>query len=438
MQRAHVCAGLGLGFMLAASSTYAGQANLSVETRLGGDSNVFRASTDRINDGTLDISPTFGIHDDDEDVRYGLNYTPTYRNFFKTSGIDGVDHNANARTSWMISPVDTIEAAGSYYNGRQFLFGSSGSGAGSTVSINDRERIRISDANLGYRRALSPRLSLRADGFFDDFDPSGTSVNSQTDSRAYTGRLSAEYVLTPRAVIGLSVSGRRRENRAVTAANIKTDIGRPSTRTDVWDVLPSLSYDITPTLSASIQVGPSFIRQQQLPAGARDPSSAACVTPPDFECDRYTKVENRTANLFASASITKKWAASDVSLSYYRSEARSGNVGSSSSINDDVRINWNQRISEHLTLRAIGTWDRFAQISSQSGSSGRFKINVVTTSETIEFTLSRRVLLIGGYTYVWQDQENNSSGLAGFSTDIDVDVHTGFVGLRYTFEPLAY
>ena len=135
MQRAHVCAGLGLGLMLAASSTYAGQVDLSVENRLGGDSNVFRQSVDKTDDGTFDISPRFGVHDDDEDVAYGLAYAPTYRSFFKTSGIDGVDHIANARTSWMISPVDKLEASGSYYNGRQFLFGSSGSGAGTTVNV---------------------------------------------------------------------------------------------------------------------------------------------------------------------------------------------------------------------------------------------------------------------------------------------------------------
>ncbi len=113
MQRAHVCAGLGLGFMLAASSTYAGEVQLSVENRIGGDSNVFRAANsriddgtppevhtaaDKIHDGTIDISPTLGVHDDDEDISYGLNYAPTYRNFLKTSGIDGVDHRATART----------------------------------------------------------------------------------------------------------------------------------------------------------------------------------------------------------------------------------------------------------------------------------------------------------------------------------------------------
>ncbi len=412
MQRAHVCAGLGIGFMLAASSTYAGQVELSVETRLGGDSNVFRQSVDKTDDGTFDISPRLGVHDDDEDVSYGFDYAPTYRNFFKTSGIDGVDHNANARTSWMISPVDKLEASGSYYNGRQFLFGTSDSGAGSTVSVNDRERIGISFANLGYRRALSPRLSIRGDGFFDDFDASGTSVNSQTDSRAYTGRISTHYALSPRAEIGLSASGRRRENRAVGPL-------QPNTRTNVWDVLAFVSYEITPTLSASVQVGPSFVRQQQIPGGTL-----------------FRKDETNSANVFAAASLQKEWQAGDLSFAYNRSEARSGNVASGSSINDDVQIALNHQLSDRLTLRVSGGWSRFKQISSPQESSSEFETNGYRTTGTVEFALSRRILLIGQYTYIWQETTSGIS--AATQSSSDVDGHAGYVGLRYTFEPLAY
>lgn len=414
--------------MLASSSTYAGQVDLSLETRLGGDSNVFRQANDKTEDGTFDISPRLAVHDDDADLTYGLDYMPTYRSFFKTSGIDGVDHTANARLGWMVTPVDEIEASGSYFNGRQYLFGSAGSGAGSTLTVNDRERIRISDARLAYRRTLSRRLSVRAEGFFDDFDASGTSVNSQTDSRAYTGKISTQYVVHPRLVVGLSGSGRRRENRAV------EDV-RPSTRTDVWDVLVFASYEITPTLSASAQIGPSFIRQQQYPAGAPYSNYPFCLPGP---CDRFPKKENSTTNLFASASIRKEWKTSELSIAYLRAEARSGNAGSSSSINDDVQIDWSRRISDHLTLRASGTWDRYAQISSAQGDSGRFTIDVLRTTETIELVLSRRVMLIGQYTYAWQNQENDATGPGGGSTDIDVDTHIGFIGLRYTFEPLSY
>jgi len=426
---------MGLGLMLATSSAHSGEVELSIENRIGGDSNVFRTSSDAKSDGTFDISPRIAIRDDDEDVTYGLDYMPTYRTFFKTSGIDGVDHTANARLGWMISPVDKLEASGSYFNGRQFLFGTSGSGAGSTFTVNDRERIRISDANLAYRRTISERLSVRGEGFFDDFDASGTTVNSQTDSRAYTGKLSTQFVLTPRAVIGLSASGRRRENRAVGGIPpSQTVVGsQPNTRTDVWDVLALASYEITPTLSGSVQVGPSFIRQQQLSGGA--PFSNLCQPEP---CDRFAQTENRTTNLFASASITKQWKTSSLGISYLRSEARSGNAGSSSSINDDVQIDWDRRLSDRLTLRASGTWDRYEQISNQQSTSGRFSINVLRTTETFEFAITRRVLLIGQYTFVWQDQTNQTSGVAAASTDVDVNAHLGFLGLRYTFEPLSY
>lgn len=401
--------------MLAASSTYAGQVELSVESRLGGDSNVFRAAAERKNAGTFDIAPRLDLHDDDEDVTYGLDYAPIYRNFIKTSGIDGVDHRAGARVGWMLSPVDKLEASGSYYNGRQFLFGSTGSGAGSTFAVNDRERIRISDANLGYRRSLTRRLSVRADGYFNDFDASGTSENSQTDSRAYTGRITTQYSLTPHASIGLSTTARRRENRAVGPF-------RPQTRTDVYDVLASASYQFTPTLNASVQVGPSFIRQQQIPGGTA-----------------FLKDESRNANVFATASIEKTWQTGDLSLSYLRSEARSGNVASSSSINDDVQVNWDHRLSEKLTNRLVGVWDRFKQISTGGTSSSRYETNGFRVTETIEYSLTRRVMLLGQYTFLWQDTTNVVAGGGGSNSgSVDVNAHVGFVGLRYTFEPLSY
>ncbi len=140
MQRAHVCAGLGLGMMLVASSTYAGEVELSVESRIGGDSNVFRTSTGKTHDGTFDISPRISVRDANDDLDYALSYRPTHRTFFETSGIDGVDHSADARVAWEVSAVDEIELSTNYYNGRQFLADSSAAASGQPLTTNDRER----------------------------------------------------------------------------------------------------------------------------------------------------------------------------------------------------------------------------------------------------------------------------------------------------------
>lgn len=426
MQRAHVCAGLGLGMMLMASSTYAGEVELSLEGRIGGDSNVFRSSEDETDDGTFDISPRIAVRDANDDLDYAFSYQPTHRSFFETSGIDGVDHNADARVAWEVSAIDEIELSSTYYNGRQYFIDASTPTSGQTFTANDRERLRISDTQLGYRRLLSRRLAVGVDGFFSDFDASGTDLQSQTDSRAYTGRISAQYGLSPRIQIGLVGSGRRRENRAVGPFRV-------STRTEVWDVMATASYLLTPTISVSVQAGPSFIRQQQVPAGARDLSSPECIQPPAFQCARYKREEGSDVTPFASASLSKQWQSSDIAISYLRTEARSGNTSSSSSINDQVQVDGNIRLDDRWTLRGLFAWNRYESIVDQQGAASGFKLTTYRTTETVEFALSRRIFLLGQYTYSWQENEYD---VVGFSSD--VDVHVGFVGIRYTFEPLSF
>jgi hypothetical protein len=439
MHRAQLCASAGILWMLAASSAWAGQADLSLETRLGGDSNVFRQDDGTVltpqdppdedlrihakpvRDGTFDLSPRIAFRDESDDLPYAFSYQPTYRKFMSTTGISGVDHSANGKLGWMLSPVDKLEATGSYFNGRQFLFGSQGSGA-TFSNVNDRERIRISDATLGYRRALSQQLSLRLQGMLNDFDASGTSPNSQTDSRVYMGRVALEYELDALTELGLSSSGRLRDNRAVGQF-------RPSSTTEVWDVMASVTRKLTPTLIVSVQAGPSIIRQQQVARGARDPSSPSCG---GGLCAHFANEETSKVTPFAAASLTKQWKVSDLSLSYQRSESRSGTVNSSSAINDEVAAEGSYRISEEIVLRGSAVWSRYSQIAKQQSSTNRFKIDAFRTTETVEFMLSRRVLLLGQYTYANQDTSNSTNASS------TVGVHTGFVALRYTFEPLSY
>ncbi|MFO0691458.1 MAG: hypothetical protein U0900_22360 [Myxococcota bacterium] len=415
--------------MLTGTSAWAGQADLSLETRLGGDSNVFRQEKrdhpKLTSDGTFDLSPRVGFRDENDDLPYSFDYQPTYRKFMTTSGITGVDHIAHGKVGWRMTPLDSLEASGSYFNGRQFLFGTQGTGS-TFSSVNDRERIRISDGNLGYRRSLTPQLSLRVQGILNDFDASGTSPNSQTDSRVYTGRVALDYDLDALTELGLSTSGRYRQNRAV-------GIFRPSSTTEVWDVMASVSRKLSPTWSVSVQAGPSIIRQQQIPGGGRDPSSASCV-PGSFSttCDRYAKDEKSKVTAFAAASIKKQWKVSDLTVSYVRSESRSGTVNSSSAINDEIDVDGSYRINDRIVLRASGAWSRYSQVAKQQALANKFKIDAYRASGVAEFIVSRRIMLLGQYTYAHQD---NSNSLGGSSS---VGVHTGYVAIRYSFESLSY
>lgn len=421
MQRARFCAGLGIGLMLSASSTFAGQVELSVENRIGGDSNVFRSQNDpqtnsnRKSDGTYEISPRIGFRETGGDLHYLFDYIPTHRTFFETSGIDGFDHIAHGNVSWLPSPIDRLEVSGSHFNTRQIRTEDVGSGAAGNFNVSDRQRIRQSNAEIDYEHSLSPILAVGLTGDFYDFD-AGTNPQSQTDSRAYTGQAFTRYKLGPLTEVGLTFLGRLRQNRAVGPFRV-------TTRSNVWNVLGSVSRTITPTMNVSLQVGPSIIRQQQFAGGAINPSTG----------QRYLREEDFSINVFASASATKQWQTGDASLSYVRSEQRSGSVATGSSISDQVQLNANHRLNDNWVLRGVVLWNRLDQLNTQEGNDARFVQTFVRSSQTVEWAVSRRITLIGRYTYVWQQNETSA---AGFSNK--VNVHLGYFGIRYTFEPLSY
>lgn len=421
MQRAPWCAGMGLGLMLATSSAYSGEVELSVENRIGGESNVFRSQNDpqtnseRVEDGTYEISPRLGLRENGGDVHYLFDYQPTHRTFFETSGIDGFDHIARGNVSWLPTPIDKFEMTGSHFNTRQIRTEDIGSGAAGNFDVSDRQRIRQSAAELGYERSLSPIHRVGISGDFYDFD-AGTNPQSQTDSRAYTGQVFTRYNLNPLTEVGLTVLGRLRQNRAVGPF-------RASTRSDVWNIVASFSRSLTPTMRLSLQAGPSLIRQNSFPAGAIDPTTG----------QRYAHEEDDSFNAFASASVLKQWKASDVDLSYVRSEQRSGSVASGSSISDQVQLKANHRLSDEWVVRNDLVWNRLDQIASQQASDVRFVQTFIRNTASVEWSLSRRVMLIGRYTYVWQENETSVSSFSN-----QVDVHLGFLGIRYTFEPLSY
>lgn len=431
MRRAQVCAGMGLLVMSFASSTWAGQAELSVENRLGGDSNVFRAIEDEVEDGTHEITPRVAFRDEDTELGYAFEYQPTYRTFFKTSGIDGMDHAARGRTTWSVTPADRLELSGSWVNTRQFVFGDQTIGNVNVFDVNDRERIRQSDAHLGYRHVFDPRWSTSLDAFLDDFDAAGTDLQSQNDSRAFTGRVSTQYGVDERTRLGLTVSARRRDNRAV-------GLFRTSSLTDVWDVMGSVSYRLSPTIDVSLQAGPSFIRQQQIARGAyvKTPFCNETTPPADLptNCVRIPKDESSDVTVFAAVSATKQWKASTLDFSYVRSEARSGTANSSSSIADRIEVDAFHQFSDRWTARALFGWDQYDQLFEQQGDDdGKIKLVSYRTVGTVEYVVSKRIVLIGQYSFVRQQTRFSDVPDPG-----DVDVHMGYAGIRFTFEPLSY
>ncbi len=192
MQRAHVCAGLGIGFMLAASSTYAGQVELSVENRIGGDSNVLRTENPDA-DGTWDVrAPDSAFVKTAKTSSTGSTTGPPIGISSRLRESTGSTTTRTRRVGWAISPVDEIDVTGLLLQWSQLLRSDIVPGElEHRRPSNDRARFEAirCDPRLPPRHVASTLAQI--DRLFRRLRCTGTKLGSQTDSRAYTGRISA-------------------------------------------------------------------------------------------------------------------------------------------------------------------------------------------------------------------------------------------------------
>jgi hypothetical protein len=399
MFRVPRCAVLGFGLMLAAASTEAREMQLSIENRIGGDSNVFRRSSDRVDDGFYTISPRVVVREENAKLNYDFSYQPTYETYFETSGIDGFDHRGEGVLSWRPTSVDTIGVSGSFASVRNPIIES----RGASVEASDRDRVQRSDARLSFSRALNEVLSVQAGAVFTDLD---YSRNSSTDSRSYSAQLGTQYILNPNTVVGLSGSFRRREDRG----------GRFQfrTETDISNLGAFFQRSLTPTLNISVQAGPSFFRSRQKFPGNPDSKS-------------------RSTSYFAAATVDKTWQRSNFGASYTRSESAGGG-STSSSIVDNVTLKFDHRFSRRWSFRVQGIWLQSKEVSEATGTNKR-KSTQYRAMTSVTRRITRQLSVTGQFLYFNQDQNQNQTASGSQSIG---DVYTGSLSLRYTFDPFKF
>ncbi len=401
MFRAQYCAILGFGLMLAAASTEARELEFSIENRIVADSNVFRTSSDRIEDGSYVLSPRISVSQKNSRLNYSLSYQPIYEAFFTTSGINGFDHWGQANFSWRPTAVDTLSFDGNYASRRTLRIENFGSGA--PLETSDRERVQRADARLSYRHALSQVLSVDLTAAFQDLD---YSRNTSIDSRFISGRLGGQYVLTPVTLVGLSGTIRQRENLGGDS--------QLTTETTIWDLAASVQRNLTPTLVLSVQAGPSFIRTKQ-----KFPNP---IPLPDEK--------SRSTSFFAVASLEKRWQRSNFTASYTRSESN-GSGTTASSINDYISLDFTHRLDRRWSFGIFGSWLESEEITSLPGGR-RQKTTQYRAFVSLTRKVARRVSVTTQFSIFDQD-ENGSTGSGSIGR-----VYSGFLSLRYTFDPVVF
>jgi len=403
MFRALCCAALGFGLMLVSASTEARELELSVENRIGGDSNVFGRSSDHEADGFYSLSPRLSLREGHSNLNYDFSYQPTYKAYFTTSGINGFDHRGNGALSWRATAADSLAASATFSSRRSFRREDQSASSSAPVEGSDQERVQRSDAQLSYSRALSEGLSIQGSASLNDVD---YSRNTSIDSRAYSGQLGTQYILNPTSQIGFSGTFRRREDRGVG--------NQFTTETDIWNIGMSVQRALTPTITISMQGGPSFIRSRQKASTAGDPDD-----------------KSRTTSYFAAVSLDKSWKRSEWSASYTRSESSGGGTASSSIV-DNVRLDFRHRLSRRWRIHAGGTWLQSKEIS-EVRNANRRKITQYRVVVEMAREITRQLSVVGQFWYSNQDENRGATSASSIG-----DVSVGFISVRYTFDPVRF
>ena len=419
---------IGMSLMFATASTNAGELELSLESRFGVDTNVFRRPTgpkaERDPNGTdqaayFEISPQVEIRDADSDsLDYRVRYKGTRSQYLSYSSVTGWDHEADASGSWRISPVDTLSVGGSYLDRRrrqisldQVLSAEPGSPDELARRASDRQRIRTSGANTSLTHSFNSRASLTGSYAFNDIDfvPNAGSLTNTVDTRSHTASLSPRWVLDSRTSVGFGVTGRFRDNRGI------DNLGQANTDVTTGDFSLQISRQLTKAASLSLNGGPSLIRTET-------------VLPSGSESDELN------VSWFAQASFRQKWEKTTLSVDYSRFESASGGQGTSSIV-DEVTVGTTTRLARHWSVRAVAIWNQREQLVDNSALTGipDSKINRIQLISSIRYQVSEQISLSTRVQYLDQTEKREDP----FS-NTELQVFTAFISFRYTFEPLNF
>lgn len=435
MVRAHVCALLGFGLMLAAASTEARELNFLVDSNIGADTNVFQRVDNTKADGYWEFSPRIAVKDSRDTLEYDFSYRPTYQGFFATNGINGWDHYGKADLDWRPTKADSVSFGGSIVSSRsvrQFIDEDLSVPATDPDRFNvvetDRERVVRSIARIGYNRSVNPSTSARIDLNFEDL---AFSDEQNVDTRSYSATVSSTRVFDARTQAGLSGTGRYREGRGLDYLDpppAPIVLGQFSSQTLTGDISLFFVRAITPSIRLSARAGPSFTRTET-------------NAPPGRDADPNTASRDRTASdknlsFVADISLAKQWRHSAASIGYTRFESGTGG-SSSASIVDQVSFNANHRPSRQWNLNMNLTWNRRKTISSV-GAIGKETFQRYSVSASAAYAISRQFSIIGRSSYRRFGNQSRITVPVQDTSTQNTEIFVSTVTLRYTFDPVIF
>jgi len=265
------------GLVLSASPVGARQLELSLEQSIRGDSNLFRSSSVEVADGSYEIAPSIAIVEHRETLDYRLFYKPSYEVFFRSSSLDGFDHEALGEIEWRPTAFDTLLLKQTYTNTRRLREFSTDDPLADLEDVlldRGRERVARARTTLGYRHAFTEFWSGEFEGEFYDVD---YDLNTNADQRAFSGLLGLNYSVQHATTLGAEVLGRLRQFAQ------RSNVEPGSDSTVVAGALV-LRHEFFESFDLEIHIGATYLHQQ------RD-------DPADFQTTRFQVLSNDTTVL---------------------------------------------------------------------------------------------------------------------------------------------
>jgi hypothetical protein len=239
--------------LLAPALALAGQALLSVDQSLVGQSNVFKTVGPQVSDGSYELQPHLRFFDPDEKFLYDVEYAPAFEAFFKTDGFNGIDHFLRSRLQYQPTRIDTVHLRANVANYRA-IRATTTDGVGGIPDVipgtqGDITRVFIDG---GYERQITRATMASATAGFQHYS---YTTPSNVDSTGVNGELMLLHEPISNVSIGGSVFGSYRDyqpsefqagsENAVFAANLV------------------VRSQITPTIYFDFKGGPAglFVRE---------------------------------------------------------------------------------------------------------------------------------------------------------------------------------
>jgi len=387
---------------------------VGLEQAVTGQSNLFRSTVGSKADGNYEISPFVRVLGEHGNVDYSIEYRPSYEVYFRSDGVDGLDHFFRGTLLYDVLPVARLRVRADVADYRSVrAVAADGPGGIPDVIPQATGDINRAFVNAEYEHQLSRSTTATGRLAFQSY--TYTTPNN-ADSLGFAGEGSVVHFL--RRDLGLGASALASHRRF-------EELGlQPGSQNTVGNVNLLLLYEPRPSWFVELAAGPAviFTRQDELgpqvvsryfgadsalgpivrrfrtapqppPVCATvfgQPVLATCPVEPFLAFPgsiaeqvvvtfdpggQTTTADQDLVTGFVTAELRKEDSWGYASLVYFRGEDASAGIGTTT-VRDSVTATFFVRPFWRLDVRLRGNWNR----RKATGSTNRFAVRAGPTA----------------------------------------------------------